>query len=285
MTPWLALLLLLQPAWADNLWSTVDKARRDAPFSDLSPGDRLDTQSLMMDLFAVAPSGEVPADLVTRAAHLGLHLRVEEDQVLLWGAKDVPQGVFVVRLGAAPALVLEAPHAWFDQDTGRLVAALFESGAARGAFFNQGHRFGGPGGEESEAVPPDVAHRPASLFQAATLGAARGLSNPLVVQIHGFAPREGQSVVVSAGSALQPSRIEQELMAALQGVMGDIGPVVDGATLPELAGTKNIQGRGLSSTAAFLHLELSPSARAALLGEEPRRIAFSSALLLAGGNP
>jgi hypothetical protein len=236
----------------------------------------------MMDLLAVAPSGEVPADLVSRAAHLSLHLRVEEERVLLWGADDVPQGVFVIRLGPAPALVLQAPHAWFDKDTGRLVASLFASGSVRAAFFNQGHRFGGEAA--TDEVHPDVAHRPASLFQAATLGAARGLANPLVVQIHGMAPREGQSIVVSAGSALQPARIEQDLVAALQEVMGDIGPVVDGEALPELAGRKNVQGRGLSSTSPFLHLELSPDARARLLSEEERRLAFTSALLDARGN-
>ncbi len=285
MSSWLALFFLLHPARADDLWTTVDKARRDAPFGDLSPGERLDMQSLMMDLFAVAPTGNVPADLVSRAAHLGLHLRIEEERVLLWGAKDVPLGVFVVRLGPAPSLVLEAPHGWYDLDTGRLVADLFESGAARAAFFNQGHRFGGPGGEEKQEVHPDVAHRPASLFQAATLGAARGLSDPIVVQIHGFAPRDGESVVVSAGSALQPSRFEQGLLAALQEVMGDLGPVVNGASLPELAGTKNVQGRGLSSSAAFLHLELSRAAREGLLTEESRREAFSLALLEAGETP
>jgi hypothetical protein len=285
MIAWLPLALLFQPAWADGLWSTVDKARRDAPFNDLSPGERLSAQSLLMDLVAVAPFGEVPADLVSRAALLGLHLRVEEDQVLLWGADDVPYGVFVVRLGPAPALILEAPHAWFDKDTGQLVATIFDSGAARAAFFNQGHRFGGGEGEPLEEVPPDVAHRPASMFQAATLGAARGLANPLVVQIHGFAPRAGQSVVVSAGSALQPSRIEEDLVAALQEVMGDIGPVVDGTALPALAGKKNVQGKGLSSTAPFLHLELSPAARAGLLAEESRRLSFTSALLGAGANP
>ncbi len=270
-----ALLLLLAilisaPAAAGSLWTEAEKARRDGVVVDLEPSARLDAQSLFMELMAIAPSGQVPPDLRTRAKELGLHLRVEEDRVLLWGADAIPHGFFAIRLGPASPVILEAPHAFFDLETGRLLSDWFDEGWARAAFFNQGHRFGGPG-KEPEPDSPDVAHRPASFFQAATLGAARGLRTPLVVQVHGFKDRDNEAAVVSAGSALQPHRIENAFVEALSPILRPQGLVLPAEEALDLAGRKNVQGKGLSSHARFVHLELSHTVRTTLLNNSNLR--------------
>jgi len=280
MKPALLLLALLisMPALAGDLWPQAEKARRDGPVLELSPSDRLSAQSLFMDLMAIAPSGQVPADLRTRAKSLGLHLRIEEDRVLIWGAKSIPHGFFAIRLGPASPVILQAPHAFYDLETGPLVSTWFDEGWVRAAFFNQSHRFGGPG-KKPEKDSPDVAHRPSSFFQAATLGAARGLSTPLVVQLHGFKERDNEAAVVSSGSALQPQRIEVFLIQSLAPILRPHGLVLDGVEAPDLAGRKNVQGRGLSSHARFIHLEFSRSVRETLLQDTELRTQVGSSIL------
>ncbi|MEE2750878.1 MAG: hypothetical protein VX519_05570, partial [Myxococcota bacterium] len=262
MKPALILLAMLLscPASGGSLWSQAEKARRDGEVVDLDPAARLEAQSLFMDLMAIAPSGQVPGDLRTRAKVLGLHLRIEDDRVLLWGADAIPHGFYAIRLGPAAPVILEAPHAFFDLETGNLTSAWFDEGWARAAFMNQGHRFGGPG-KEPKPGGPDVAHRPASFYQAATLGAARGLRTPLVVQIHGFKERGNEAAVVSAGSALQTHHIETAFIEALAPLLRPQGLVLPAEQALDLAGRKNVQGRGLSGHARFVHLEFSRTTR------------------------
>ena len=271
-------LLFSVSAFAGALWPQAEKARRDGPVLDLHPSERLAAQSLFMDLMAIAPSGQVPADLRTRAKSLGLHLRIEEDRVLIWGAKSVPHGFFAIRLGPASPVILQAPHAFYDLNTGSLVSSWFDEGWARAAFFNQGHRFGGPGKEPAKDAP-DVAHRPSSFYQAATLGAARGLSTPLIVQLHGFKERDNEAAVVSSGSALQPERIEGFLIQSLAPILRPHGLVLDGVEAPDLAGRKNVQGRGLSSHARFIHLEFSRTVRETLLQNTELRTQIGGTIL------
>ena len=163
--------------------------------------------------------------------------------------------------------MLQAPHAFYDLGTGAIQSALFDQFPVRAAFFNSAHRYGGPGiaKEDRQKPTPDLAHRAHSLFQAATIGTAEAMDKPLFVQIHGFRTRNGESAVLSSGSALQPNHIYQGLQHQLNLILSDHGPVVSASARPELAALKNVQGRVLSSTSAFLHLELSKSTRDDLL--------------------
>ena len=270
MSPLLSLWCLLA---ATPLWDTVERTRQDQVLEALAPAQMLETRRLFGDLLRGAAHGEIPENARQRGAEVGLLLRIEEDRVILWGMEGSPHGVYVVRLGEAAPIVWQAPHSYFDMETGSLVAQLFEGGNARAAFFNQAHR----NTAEDEEAPVDLAHLSSSVFQAATLGAATGIEDLLVVQVHGFRSRGGESAVVSRGSAFQPSRWESQAIDALVGVLPGDGAVLSGDELPQLAGRTNLQGRGLAGEARFLHLELSLPVRRALGRDAVLRQALGAA--------
>jgi hypothetical protein len=265
---------------ADALWDQVQNARRDGSLAPISAQAQHKARLLFRDLAREAAAGEISAHSRSRASGIGLHLRVEESRVLLWGRQE-PHGLFVFRLGDAEEILLQAPHSFYDLGTGAIVAKLFERLPIRGAFFNSAHRYGGPGiAEEERPDPlPDLAHQAHSLFQAATLGSTEAVDSMRVVQIHGFATREGEAAVLTTGSALQPGHIEQALRTQLSGLFLELGPVVSAAARPELSGRKNVQGQVLSGRSPFLHLELSKATRDHLL-EEPKILEDLGRLLL-----
>ena len=240
-------------------WDTAKELRDDDAPTYTLPAQRESVRQLIADLV----SGAIQPESVT-AQHATLTVQVEEDRVLLHGG-----GVFIaIRRQATDPLVLQAPHAFYDARTGRIASQLFDEGVGQVLMVNTVHRYRGDRGAEHE--PADVAHSSSSTFQAATLGAAQGLGDGLVVQLHGFADREAYpslAAVVSSGSALQPPGLLDEAQRAL----GVLGEVMTGDQMPDLAGTKNVQGRALSGTARFLHLELSAKTRTELAEQSERR--------------
>lgn len=287
MKPWtmkawigLACLFSTNALGADTLWRQVENARRDGPIADLDAATQHAARLFFRDLTQDAAQGEISSLSRSRATALGLHLRVETGRVLLWG-REFAHGLFVFRLGPAQELLLQAPHSFYDLGSGAIQASLFEQLPIRAAFFNSAHRYGGPGLKKQDRPKPapDLAHRPHTLFQAATLGASEALRELVVIQIHGFQSRQGESVVLTAGSALQPARIQRQLHHQLQSLFGEIGPVVTGAARPELAATTNLQGQILSSESAFLHVELSRPTREKLLDDPALLAAFGQSIL------
>jgi hypothetical protein len=273
--------LLSGTAWgADALWQQVENARRDGPIADVNAATQHAARVFFRVLAQEAAKDRLSPKSRSRASALGLHLRVEGDRVLLWG-RDEPHGLFVFRLGPAREILLQAPHSFYDLGSGDIQSRLFDALPVRAAFFNSAHRYGGPGLKKEDRLTPspDLAHRPHTLFQAATLGLSEALNDLVVIQVHGFRSRQGESVVLTAGSALQPARLERSLHHRLQSIFSPIGPVVTGAARPELAATGNLQGQILSSQSAFLHVELSKTARENLLSDPSLMAAFGQSLL------
>ena len=100
-----------------------------------------------------------------------------------------------------------------------------------------------------------------------------------MVQIHGFRSREGESAVLTAGAAQQPSHIETRLQTALRTLFSEWGPVLNASARPELAGRKNVQGQAISGNGVFVHLELSKATRDGLLKAPDQLLALHHALL------
>ena len=240
-------------------WDTVKPLRDDGTPTYTVPAQRERVRQLVADLVSGAVQ---PEEVHGQPTHLTV--QVEDDRVLLHGG-----GVFIaIRRQATEPLVLQAPHAFYDSRTGRIASQLFDEGVGQVLMLNTVHRYRGD--RDAEHEPADVAHLSTSTFQAATLGAAQGLGDGLVVQLHGFADREAYpelAMVVSSGSTLQPPALLDEAQRAL----GVFGEVLTGAQVPELAGTKNVQGQALSGTARFLHLELSAKTRTELVEQDARR--------------
>jgi hypothetical protein len=251
-------------------WDTAKTLRNDQDVTYAMPGRREAARQLVADLVSGAVAPEQ-----ANGQSAGLQVSYDDDFVQLSGG-----GSFVrIRREGGDGLVLQAPHGFYDGKTGIIAGQLFDAGYGQVLMVNTVHRYRGD--KEVEHEPADVAHLSQSTFQAATLGAAQGLGNALVVQLHGFAERDSNpalAIVASSGAALQPSETVDRAVVAL----GVFGPVLSGVDFPALSGSKNVQGQALSGSARFLHLELSPSTRETLSDDEERLRAFGDILLELG---
>lgn len=231
-----------------------------------------------------------------RAAYAGFEIVAVDELPSVVLVRERPTdkrggGAYLLRLGAASRVVVQAPHTFFDEGTLTLGCALFDRAAARALFIETAHRYkaglsaAADRGEEAagEEHPADVAHAPSSAFQAATGGVLRGVgldggAAATVVQLHGFAAREGGfAVVVSSGerrTSPQVDRVAAALARVVPGTVlrfpGDIG---------DLGGTTNVQGALVRAAGGrFLHLELSSSLRGSLEADEALRATVLDAL-------
>ncbi len=270
----LSLLLLASPAaWAEALWTEVQQLRNDQGYADASAWRRAQLRAVVADLTRSAATGVVPASARRRVEAAGMMLREGDDWIIVSSRPDQADGFYVIRKGGAgPALVLEAPHAWFDLDTGRLACALFEAGYGRALLINTAQRNAPSQGDlaaHAGQLGADVAHRAESAFQAATLGVVDALSDPLVVQLHGMGGSHGAwSAVVSEGSTFQPASWVTLAEDELDPVLGRWGAIASGEEVPDLAGRTNVQSRALTGTARFLHVELALAPRRALVADD-----------------
>ena len=268
-----------------DVWALAERARRDGDVPDLTPIERLHVSRLFSNIMTNAPTGEIPEELSREALRLGFFMRVDEEVLVMWG-REAAHGLFAIRLGPARDLLIQAPHSFFDLGTGVLASALFHETQARALFLNSSHRFGGEGvdveqfeGAEAPS-PPDVAHRPYSAYQSATFGFLEASQLPFVVQIHGYRSREGESAVISSGSALQPSDLLAPILDVFRGFESG---AVTGEQLPELAGRQNVQGQICANRASFAHLELSRETRQLLISDALERQNLAEAIISIAG--
>jgi hypothetical protein len=197
------------------------------------------------------------------------------------GARRRGGGAYLVRLGAASRLMVQAPHTFFDEGTLPLACELFARGHAASLFVNTSHRFKSAAQTPGGSFPADVAHARDSLFQAATEGMLRARSGqrPVTIQLHGFGEREAEGVVVlSAGVRT----LGLPTVAAAQSVLSR---VIDGGVLrfpddqSELGATTNVQGAAVRQAGGqFLHVELGAPLRRAMLADATFRASVLSTL-------
>jgi hypothetical protein len=224
--------------------------------------------------------------------------------VALREAKGVRRGggLYIFRAdgkatGDGRAVVIQAPHSFFDEGTGEIAVDLFERSGATALMVNTVHRYQGvPGcGPGSRKAPPsgtvapaDVAHAARSSFQAATQGFSRAASGAAFVQIHGFAhdahsevPKD-IDVIASKGetSGWRDARFDG-LVARFRKRLGpDRRVAVFGRDAFSLGGLTNVQGAFVNaySDDAFYHLELSRAIRTRLERSAALRADFAAAL-------
>lgn len=231
-----------------------------------------------------------PGALLAASAHLTPH-RLEiarwayrgERFLVLREAAGAARGfgAYLFREGAAaPLIVLQAPHAYFDRHTGAIAISLFFDPAGgvapRALFVNTVHRYGrGPRAPEHPADPCDSVEHPLSVATAAL--ARPGLK---VVQLHGFSRRDAHPARVVISGAARPASPEVARIARrLRRVLPDVALFPDDVDF--LGAQRNAQAsvlRGIPGT-LFVHVELDQSLRARLRTEHPARRAFADALL------
>jgi hypothetical protein len=288
LIPGLLLALLLAPpalAGAD-LWSQADGLRNDDGYADASTWRQAQVRALVSDMVREIDAGALPASARRRAQAAGLVLEEREGWVVLHSLPEAADGFYAFRKGAqgAPQLVLEAPHAWYDLNTGRISCALFEAGYGRALLLNSAQRKAPVGSDE--ALGADVAHRAGSVYQAAHLGVVDALEDPLVVQLHGFGAGHGDYAAVVSQGADDPSEAWlSDTIMALEPLLGSYGSLVPGETVPKLSGRSNVQGQAATASSRFLHLELSRDVRRALVASAELQQRFGDILSEIARNP
>jgi len=204
-----------------------------------------------------------------------------------WVLRERPEarrgaGTYLFRAGAparARVLILQAPHAYYDIDTGPIAARLFFTGTGQALFTNTLHRYRAAPGptRKVKRSPADVAHTPSHLFAAATAAAA-GAATLAVVQLHGFADRDaGAQLIVSAGDSRGATPWSRAAAQTLAGALPDVALYPD--QIRVLGGTSNVQKRALGDDDEFLHLEMSRGVRRTLLRDPQALEALRSALV------
>ncbi len=206
-------------------------------------------------------------------------------------------GAYVFRVAPAEegkAILLQAPHAFFDLGTGRIAAEMFfdppPGARPRALFTNTIHRYQlAPGNKKKRRHnPADVAHNPQHAFSIATEAFAIAAGGARVIQIHGFGARTDDddggevgsvAMVVSAGDDAGSSPLTAALASAL---VGEHGPEIK--RFPEdvrfLGATTNVQGRLLRKLdgAEFVHVEMSSDFRKKVQGDAAVRKKLASIL-------
>ncbi len=237
---------------------------------------------LISELWAgVAPG---PAhELATLAEHAGMVLELWTiEQRPTWVVREPANephglGIYLIRAEAQPhgrAILLQAPHVYFDLQTQSIAADMFWATDApaeiHGLFTSSTHRFQREGKRKKRRFnPADVAHNAEHPFQTATSAViARG--PVVVIQLHGFDGERRDATVHAIVSAARPEGSTPESSRVATTLATTLGVAV--ARFPEdtssLGGLDNVQGRLVAATtsARFVHVELELALRNRLRG-------------------
>ena len=192
-------------------------------------------------------------------------------------------GAYLVRLDSSSTLFVQAPHTFFDEGTLPLACELFARGDAHALYIDTAHRYKAAEADEKGSHPADVAHAPASLFQAATEGALRASPRVTVVQVHGFAVRDADTqVVVSSGERVPGNALVARVAQALSRTTTGVLRFPEDTT--ELGATTNVQGSAVRKAGGqFVHVEIQSGLRRTLLSDAELRGRFLGALAGAVG--
>ncbi len=196
-------------------------------------------------------------------------------------------GAYLVRAEAraSSAVILEAPHAFFDLGTERIALELLVAGRGwpRALFVNTAHRYLGADGVKRRQAesPADPCHSAGHLLAVATAAAVELLPGVEVVQLHGFGDDEGAmpAAIVSGGraeAATPRSRVVAQRLA--QGLGVAVGLFPDDTD--RLGATTNVQGRAVHQRegASFVHVEMSAALRQRLRDDAAARAQLADAL-------
>lgn len=191
------------------------------------------------------------------------------------------QGLYLIREGAAPELMLQVPHGYHDLHTDDIALRLAIT-PLRAIAFNSVPRHYSRHGAKRNA---DLAQRTDSFFVALTRAFAATFPNGRIVQLHGFSREKrttpagaGAAVIVSAGTRW-PSPGTEAVAACLHAHV-DAPVRLYPRDVQELGGTRNLQGRILRGQghSGFVHVELSRAMRGRLQREDTLSAHFARCL-------
>lgn len=208
---------------------------------------------------------------------LGYETRTFDDGSAMREAAPAQRGwgAYVFRTGPAAELIVQAPHADSDLQTGEIALATYRARGARALALNSAHR------RWPQADQANTAGAPFALLAAEAVAQA---PRTVIVQLHGYgdatAREHGltpQTAVVSNGT-----RRPDAALLALAGCLRAAG--FDARVFPGEApypgGTRNAVRRAIAARGAgrFVHLELGRDLRDVLVRDPQRVEAFAACL-------
>lgn len=216
-------------------------------------------------------------DLLTMTAHGVQWLVLREPPDTCRG-----QGLYLIRRGATPGLMLQVPHGYRDLHTDDIAAGLLQAPWHVIAFNTVPRHYSRKG----RRIDADLAHREDSFLAALTRAYADIHPAGRLVQLHGFSPEKrstaaGRSAaaIVSSGAAW-PSAGAMAVADCLQRRLQE--PVrLYPRDVRELGATRNVQGRLLRERGhdGFVHVELARPLRERLRNEQELRSGFAACLV------
>lgn len=302
---------------------TLQEASEEIWRPELRPGYRPPTAAeteaievLVPELLHAAASGDLDPGAVARASAVAMRIeRWDVGGTHHLVLSEVPDqrrgaGAYLFSLdhpaSTTPWLLWEAPHAYYDLNTGTIAGSLYfgpPAGPAPSAFFtNTVHRYTQADGKRSKQAvnPADACHSEAHLFNVATQAAARAVAGATVVQLHGFAAGAADDdgadtpsrlpanvlAVVSAGEKSGPSALSSAAAARLATLLGP-GVLLYPTQAQALGATTNVEMAGLRSApgARFLHIETVGALRDLLVQDAAKREAVGAALFALATTP
>jgi hypothetical protein len=180
------------------------------------------------------------------------------------------RGFYLVRLGSAPPVLMQAPHSGSDMLTGTITIKMFREHNIKAAAFNTVHR-----------KQIDLAHRYDTAFQAMTLAFAAQNPGGRVIQWHGFnaairpTKKERMASAIISNGTRSPSPSLIRIVRCL-GIASGGTVYVFPTGINKLGATTNSQGNALRKMRFydFIHLELSLPWRKKLSKEKTSREAW-----------
>jgi len=278
----------------DLVW----KRGADATYAPTTARERAGVTALVAAMIAAADAGAADPAWAQAAAQTGFRLEAwDVGGTTFWALVEADPrgaGAYFVRAGSGAddaAIVLEAPHVYYDLLTEDIGARLFFRRGPwrrpRAFFTNTIHRHQLEPGKRVRRPdsPADVTHNPDHVYTAATEAAARALAGAVVIQLHGFgqsaddgAVPPGTDMVISSGDRAGSSEASAARAAGLKKLFAGARRFPEDADA--LGATTNVQMHVLRGVpgAAFVHIEMSSPARRALVADAAKLAAFARVL-------
>ena len=183
------------------------------------------------------------------------------------------RGIYAIRLKSTSDILLQAPHRFFDERTGRIARKLFVENDIRAVAWNSIHR-----------SKVDISHNDRHYFNAFMNALKQHVAK--VVQIHGFESGKRQAairdtdLIVSDGTRF-PSRYAIQSTIRLKESFGRTKARLFPREVNELGGTRNSQAALLRGTSGveFLHVEMDSDFRETIARSASKRQEFADAVL------
>lgn len=198
------------------------------------------------------------------------------------------KGGYIFRIGIVRYnnILLQAPHSFFDKDTFQIALDIFFNYPIKGFYFNTMHRYKiEKEVDNKKFFPCDVAHNPESYFQEMTKGYINNLENPLIIQIHGFSPKDLENsqikMVLSTGKLKGSDNYFEKITKNMKKEFGNEFVKIYPEEISILGGETNVQGKFIAKIkkGGFLHIELSNNFRKELKNNEEIKRKFVVSLL------